>query len=53
MRQTNAHTKEAVEAILAGEAARAFEAIDKGGGRIVEQGDDMQRYAAMARDYAR
>ena len=53
VRQTNAHTKEAVEAILAGEAARAFEAIDGGGGRIVEQADDALRYSAMARDYAR
>jgi hypothetical protein len=53
VRQTNAHTREAVEAILAGEAARAFEAIDKGGGRIVEQADDALRYAMMARDYAR
>ncbi|MCV0382818.1 MAG: relaxase domain-containing protein [Erythrobacter sp.] len=52
VRQTNAHTREAVEAILAGEAARAFEAIDQGGGRIVEQGDDAMRYAAIARDYA-
>jgi len=53
VRQTNAHTREAVEAILAGKAARAFEAIDKGSGRIVEQGDDGLRYTAIARDYAR
>lgn len=52
VRQTNAHTREAVEAILAGEAARAFDAIDRGGGRIVEQGDDALRYSAIARDYA-
>ena len=32
VRQTNDHTREAVEAMLAGEAARAFDAIDKGGG---------------------
>ncbi|MXO54855.1 AAA family ATPase [Erythrobacter pelagi] len=48
VRQTNTHTRKAVEAILAGEAAPAFEAIDKGGGRIVEQGDDALRYVAMA-----
>ncbi|MCV0382808.1 MAG: AAA family ATPase [Erythrobacter sp.] len=53
VRQTNTHTREAVEAILAGEAARAFEAIDRGGGRIVDQEDDALRYAAIARDYAR
>jgi ATP-dependent exoDNAse (exonuclease V) alpha subunit len=53
VRQTNTHTRKAVEAILAGEAAPAFEAIDKGGGRIVEQGDDALRYVAMARDYAK
>tara|TARA_Y100001947_G_scaffold158768_1_gene172963 strand:+ start:1516 stop:4278 length:2763 start_codon:yes stop_codon:yes gene_type:complete len=53
VRQTNTHTKEAVEAILASEAAHAFDAIDKSGGRIVEQGDNGLRYAAIARDYAR
>lgn len=32
VRQTNDHTREAVEAMLAGEPARAFDAIDKGAG---------------------
>ena len=52
VRQTNDHTREAVEAMLAGEAARAFDAIDKGGGRIVEHPDDDQRHALIARDFA-
>jgi ATP-dependent exoDNAse (exonuclease V) alpha subunit len=52
VRQTNEHTREAVEAMLAGEAARALDAIDKGGGRIVEHPDDDQRHALIARDFA-
>ena len=48
----NTHTREAVEAILAGEAVLAFDAIDKGAGRVIEQGDDAMRYAAKARDRA-
>ena len=52
VRQTNEHTREAVEAMLAGEAARAFDAIDKGGGRIVEHPDDDQRHVLIARDFA-
>lgn len=53
VRQTNLDTKEAVEAILAGEAARAFGAIDRSDGRIVEQPDNAERYATIARDFAR
>lgn len=52
VRQTNDRTREAVEAMLAGEAARAFDAIEKGGGRIVEHPDDDQRHALIARDFA-
>lgn len=53
VRQTKTHTREAVEAILADEAACAFDAIEKGGGRIVERGDNGLRYTAIAKDYAR
>jgi ATP-dependent exoDNAse (exonuclease V) alpha subunit len=53
VRQTNAHTKEAVEAMLAGEAARAFDAIDRGGGRIVQHAEDDIRRALIARDFAK
>lgn len=52
VRQTNDHTREAVEAMLAGEAARALDAIDKGGGRIVEHPEDDIRHALIARDFA-
>jgi len=52
VRQTNAHTKDAVRAILEGEAARALETIDKGGGGSPGRGSYTLRYAAMARDYA-
>lgn len=53
VRQTNAHTREAVEAMLAGDAAAAFEALDKGGGAVVEQPDTDTRVAIIARDFAR
>lgn len=53
VRQTNEHTKEAVEAMLAGEAVRAFDAIDRGGGRIVQHPEDDIRRALIARDFAR
>jgi conjugative relaxase-like TrwC/TraI family protein len=52
VRQTNAHTREAVEAMLAGEAARAFDAIDRGGGRIVQHAEEDIRHALIARDFA-
>ncbi|MES1996308.1 MAG: AAA family ATPase [Pseudomonadota bacterium] len=52
VRQTNDLTREAVEAMLAGEAARAFDAIDKGGGRIVQHAEDDIRRALIARDFA-
>ncbi len=53
VRQTNAHTREAVEAMLAGDANAAFEALDKGGGAVVEQPDSDTRIAIIARDFAK
>ncbi|WP_174278519.1 MobF family relaxase [Sphingomonas bacterium] len=52
VRQTNARTREAVEAMLAGDAKAAFEALDAGGGRVVEQPDAQTRVAVIARDFA-
>ncbi len=52
VRQTNPHTREAVEAMLAGDAAAAFEALDKGGGAVIEQRDTDLRIAIIARDFA-
>ena len=40
VRQTNAHTRKAVEAMLAGDAGAAFDALDAGGGAIVEHDED-------------
>lgn len=53
VRQTNAHTRQAVEAMLAGDAAKAFAAIDAGGGTIVEQPDAQTRLAVIARNFAK
>jgi ATP-dependent exoDNAse (exonuclease V) alpha subunit len=53
VRQSNSRTREAVEAMLAGDAAKAFDALDAGGGRIVEQPDTQTRQAILARDFAR
>lgn len=52
VRQTNAHTREAVEAMLAGDAAAAFAALDRGGGAVIEQADTDTRIAVIARDFA-
>jgi conjugative relaxase-like TrwC/TraI family protein len=53
VRQSNSLTKEAVEASIAGDARRAFIALDRGGGRIVEMVDGDKRLGAIAADYAR
>lgn len=53
VRQTNAKTKEAVEATLEGQIRRAFEALDAGGGRIIEAATPEARRASLAADYAR
>jgi conjugative relaxase-like TrwC/TraI family protein len=52
VRQTNLLTREAVEASIQGDAARALDALDRGGGRIVAHADPAARMRAMAKDYA-
>jgi conjugative relaxase-like TrwC/TraI family protein len=52
VRQTNPLTKEAVEASIQGDARRALDALDCGGGKIVADADRGERIQAMAKDYA-
>jgi conjugative relaxase-like TrwC/TraI family protein len=52
VRQTNPLTKEAVEASIQGDARRALNALDGGGGKIIALADPVERMKAMARDYA-
>lgn len=52
VRQANSRTREAVEAMLAGDAEKAFAALDAGGGHIIEQPDTQTRQAILARDFA-
>ena len=52
VRQTNPLTKEAVEASIQGDARRALDALDRGGGKITAYVDHTERMTAMARDYA-
>jgi conjugative relaxase-like TrwC/TraI family protein len=52
VRQTNAKTKEAVEATLEGQIRRAFDALDAGGGKILEAETPEARRALIAADYA-
>ena len=52
VRQTNPLTKEAVEASIQGDARRALDALDRGGGKIVAHADHDERMKAMAKDYA-
>jgi conjugative relaxase-like TrwC/TraI family protein len=52
LRQTNEQAKAAVEASLAGDARKALEALDMGGGRIIEQGTREARFRQIAQDYA-
>ena len=51
VRQTNVATKEAVLASIAGDARKALQALDRGGGRIVEAPTREERFAAIARAY--
>lgn len=51
VRQTNVATKEAVQASIAGDARKALDALDRGGGRIVEAATREERFAAIARAY--
>jgi conjugative relaxase-like TrwC/TraI family protein len=52
VRQTNLLTKEAVEASIEGDARRALDALDRGGGKIIAHADPVERMKAMAMDYA-
>jgi ATP-dependent exoDNAse (exonuclease V) alpha subunit len=52
VRQTNPLTKEAVEASIQGDARRALDALDRGGGKIIALADPNERMRAMAKDYA-
>ena len=52
VRQSNPLTKEAVEASIAGDARRAVDALDRGGGKIVAHSDPGARQKAMAQVYA-
>jgi conjugative relaxase-like TrwC/TraI family protein len=52
VRQTNPLTKEAVEASIQGDARRALDALDRGGGKIIAFADPSERMRAMAKDYA-
>ena len=52
VRQTNPLTKEAVEASIQGDARRALDALDRGGGKIIAFADPAERMQAMAKDYA-
>jgi conjugative relaxase-like TrwC/TraI family protein len=52
VRQTNPLTKQAVEASIHGDARRALDALDRGGGKIIALADPVERMKAMARDYA-
>jgi ATP-dependent exoDNAse (exonuclease V) alpha subunit len=53
LRQTNAATKEAVLASIEGDARKALAALDKSGGKIVENADRGERFAAIAEQYAK
>lgn len=52
VRQTNPLTKEAVGASTQGDARRALDALDRGGGKIIAVADPSERMRAMAKDYA-
>jgi len=52
VRQTNAATRDAVLASIEGDARKALAALDRGGGRIVENADRAERFAAIAEHYA-
>jgi conjugative relaxase-like TrwC/TraI family protein len=52
VRQTNPLTKEAVEASIQGDARRALDALDRGGGKIIAHEGLAERMQAMAKDYA-
>lgn len=53
VRQTNPLTLEAVEASIVGNARRALEALDRGGGRVREAASVEERRAAISAEYVR
>lgn len=53
LRQTDGNARASVEASLAGDAKKALEALDAGGGKVIELADRDDRFQQMARDYAR
>lgn len=52
VRQSNPHTRRAVEAMLEGDATEAFRQLDAGGGAVIEQPDTQTRQDTLARDFA-
>jgi conjugative relaxase-like TrwC/TraI family protein len=52
VRQTNVATREAVLASIEGDARKALDALDRGGGKIIAHGSQGERFAAMAKAYA-
>ncbi|MEO0412183.1 MAG: MobF family relaxase [Pseudomonadota bacterium] len=52
VRQNNAHTLQAVEAAVEGDAKKALAALDSGGGNIIEIENRDARFQKMAKDYA-
>lgn len=52
VRQSNHHIREAVEAMLTGDAAKAYGTTEAGGGRVVEQPDTRILQAVLARGIA-
>ena len=52
LRQTNEQAREAVEASLEGNARKALETLDSGGGRIIQCDTREARFARIAQDYA-
>ena len=53
VRQTNAAARDAVLASIEGDARKAIAALERGGGRIMESPDRADRFAEIARHYAR
>jgi ATP-dependent exoDNAse (exonuclease V) alpha subunit len=53
VRQTNIATKDAVLASIEGDARKALAALDRGGGKIVENTDRAERFAAITEQYAK
>ncbi len=53
VRQTNTATRDAVLASIEGDARKAMAALDRGGGKIVENAGRAERFAAIAEQYAK